>query len=418
MKVEKSKLMDFLNYFIVFFLIYISGGFAVAHRIIPPVAVFIVRIVLLFIVAFANQKGIIINKTRFFWYMFIGFFMVASSILNLEDVSNELTVLLSLLFSLLIVSHLQFNTFKIIYSKLMYVITLFSLVIFVLYVIFPQLNSINVVVDLDGNTSSYIFLFNKFTNLNRNCAFFWEPGVFQTFIILAMIFEFSFKKLDIKRIIVFFLGLFSTFSTTAFIVMVLFGLLIVFNKRNTSRSAKTTVIALFLIAAILVVRNYEFFFSYNITSTTFGKILHFFDTRQDGIGFSSASVRIYSVIKPIEYFIYKPLFGWGYEGLKVAIFDYTHGINTCTFVNYFAVYGLIFGIVMIRGYVGLIRGLNLSKYSSLIIFVILFFATGSENYVRNSFFLLITIFGNSSFKVFSNNAFPAWKNYTSKELVN
>lgn len=400
---EESRKDRPLFYFIILFIIYSSGSYSVSHRIIPYNVVFIVRLIVLLYVGMRFNGKLRLSQDRFLWFLLPSILMLISAAFNFENISNELTVIFVFFVVVLMTGMIDFNDFKSIYSNIMMVVTAVSLALFFLYLIFPQLNNVLVSTDLDGHTSSNLFIFNKFTNLNRNCAFFWEPGAFQTYVAFAMIFELSAKKMNFKKLAVFSLGIFSTFSTTGYMVLALIWLLIFFSKSKAKTNVRISVIVLALIALLYIYYNQDYFFSSRYTSTTFGKVFQFLENRNDANLFTSASVRVYSVTKPFGLFFQKPIFGWGYDGLKDVMFPYTRGMNTCTYVNWFATYGLLFGIVMVRGFIGIVKSLKVSMIGGLLVFVILFFATGSENYVRSTFILLLSLFGNCYIPVLARN---------------
>ena len=68
-------------------------------------------------------------------------------------------------------------------------------------------------------------------------------------------------------------------------------------------------------------------------------------------------------------------------------------MNTCTFANWLAVYGIVYGTVMITGMIKLSRKLAHSKLQTVLIVAILFTVTMSENYATNSMITLFAIYG-------------------------
>ena len=131
------------------------------------------------------------------------------------------------------------------------------------------------------------------------------------------------------------------------------------------------------------------------SSTVFGKLVVFFTKKQFNAtsGSSSATVRFFAITKPFEVFLDKPLLGWGYEGLNEKLQQYTRSMNTCTIINWFAVYGVTFGTAMLAGILRLSKKIGKNMLAILLVFVIFFVVTMSENYVNNAFFFLLVMYG-------------------------
>ena len=102
---------------------------------------------------------------------------------------------------------------------------------------------------------------------------------------------------------------------------------------------------------------------------------------------------MFSVVKPFELFLENPLFGCGYETLRQKLYFYTYGMNTCTFINYFAIYGVLLGLFSMIGYYKFSRFFSKVWWERILILAILFFITATEDYVNNAFFYIIIIYG-------------------------
>ena len=170
---------------------------------------------------------------------------------------------------------------------------------------------------------------------------------------------------------------------------------------------------MFIILALLVYF-YQDFLLDTTKSSVFGKLVVFFTKKQFNAtaGSSSATVRFFAVTKPFEAFLDRPLFGWGYQGLIDRLREFTLSMNTCTFVNWLAVYGITFGITMILGIIRIAQKIGKRMLAIVLVFLIFFVATMSENYVNNAFFFLLVLYG------FSKEPFQGLKydHYSNKRI--
>ena len=327
----------------------------------------------------------------------LGIFIIILSGLITVIIKNENTVtfgmvMFSYVVSLLYVVRTDFKSFCNQYSEIMHWLCVISLVGFIAYNIFPVLYNINQVTTY--TTYSNLFLYVDTQKYNRNIGMFWEPGAFQTFINIALLIELSKEEAEYnyKRVVVYIITIITTYSTTGYITMMLI-LLTLFFKRSKSNSMKKFV--LFLTVALLLALYFgqDYLFGKvlnNGQSTVFGKIANYMSGGQ----VQSVSVRYYAITKPIEAFFKSPIIGNGRNGLAKELYYYTNGMNTCTFINWFAIYGVLYGTIMLWGTFNFSRKLsNNNKLLSFWYLLILFVTTMSETYVDNPMLLIFILFG-------------------------
>ena len=128
------------------------------------------------------------------------------------------------------------------------------------------------------------------------------------------------------------------------------------------------------------------------TNSAFGKIINFLN-KGDRNDLSSASVRYFSVTKVFSAFLRSPLYGWGYNGLIELTWEFTRGMNTCTFINWFAVYGMMFGFIMLAGIIRFTRLISSKMIYRSIIVVFLFGITLTENYIHCPIIFILVLYG-------------------------
>lgn len=179
----------------------------------------------------------------------------------------------------------------------------------------------------------------------RAGGIFWEPGVFQMYLNLAILFEiFLYHGVHKKRLIIFIISLILTFSTTGYLAfMWLIATYVVFGKEN-NRSNLSNVVYFFVL--ILGVFLAYFIIAYtSIGNLVFGKL---FDMK-DG----STMVRQASVLINLEIIRDYPWIGIGMDimedefqrrsYLSSAIYGWTRQ-NTNTLLYQFSAHGIFWGI--------------------------------------------------------------------------
>ena len=108
---------------------------------------------------------------------------------------------------------------------------------------------------------------------------------------------------------------------------------------------------------------------------------------------TSAEIRYNAIFEVWRAFLEKPLCGYGYQNLADRTYMYTLGMNTCTFVNWFATYGIFYGITAMVGIVRFAASLSKDKICIGLNIMILFMITMSENYVQHASILLMLFYG-------------------------
>lgn len=300
-----------------------------------------------------------------------------------------------------IISQTLRDDFNIIYVKLFYFLSIFSLVMWIINLIFPAIiYSLPILTNENGHIA-YTALFSTISSfgnveITRNQGIFWEPGAYQTFINIAVtivMFTNHFKEKKLKYIIVFAITVFTTFSTTGYIVFC--GLVLTYclneqlTSKSTSRSLKYTSILLFIVVVFLAVYS---MLPTDIQIQLFGKLTHYFNDNTNRV--SSTSVRVDAFLNGINAFLEYPLLGCGVTKLDTGG-AYTDVIMTCTPVNYFAFYGLPVGTICLWGLFLYAKSLAQKNVLGIAIFICLLLSIISEDYIRHPIILTLIFLGTS-----------------------
>lgn len=318
--------------------------------------------------------------------------MVLTTLINDESMWMTFNKLFAFGVAFVYFSNVDFDEFVDSFSRIMLAVCVVSLVGFASYHILPSLKRMMVVRNAANRPFSCLFFYVFSLTFDRNMGLFWEPGAFATFIGLAMLLESRRPRHNIVSLIVYCVTMVTTFSTTGYIAMLLM-LLIIFMQPTTERRLKYGIAAMAIAGGIMVLLSQDVLM--DGSTSVFGKLNGLVELIS-GSGkrvSGSASTRFYSFVKPLEEFAKSPLFGVGYQGLNTRLAAYTRNMNTCTFVNWFAVYGVVFGGIMLTGYGKLAARITASPVNAALILGGLFLLTCSENYVQNAFFYLMALYG-------------------------
>lgn len=185
------------------------------------------------------------------------------------------------------------------YSNILYFLCIVSLIGFI-YNAFGGVWPYIPITGMDNDKSFRVtsILYTQLYNLNamgitlRNCGPFWEPGAFQGFINMALLFEVLYNHDRDKRwwlrIIVFIVTIITTYSTGGYIVLFFIVSYFILDERSISKELKLFLILTFSILAVYIFFSTEFlydkvsndegrvgvsfseFFTDNIWSTLFG----------------------------------------------------------------------------------------------------------------------------------------------------
>lgn len=130
--------------------------------------------------------------------------------------------------------HVKVGVFILTFKKIVYLLALFSLVVYFINLIFPASTSI---LPIHYNSEGYSFRFAGLTMIYdelqmRNFGIFREPGVFMIYLNIALFCELFSVSPSTKRIITYLITILTTISTAGFIIAALIiAVFVLFSKR-------------------------------------------------------------------------------------------------------------------------------------------------------------------------------------------
>ena len=338
-----------INLLITFGLVYLPFSFITTNDILPnSVTILLWLAILSALLVLCRGR---IDKRIIIVVATLILLMLVTNLIRQENLVVYAKTAFSFFVAAIYVSIFSLIDFVKCYIKIIRFLSIVSLVGYFLHIVAPSLFNVMIVQNTSGNYYSNWILYIQYCGAGgasmRNCGFAWEPGAFATCICLSMFFELFVLKEGVnkKNVFLYILTIVTTFSTTGIIACVVLCIYATMISTELGKKDKRGIAICCVIALILVLPFSDMFFA--TSNSTFGKLSSYFNS--DSSRESSTSVRVNAITKAFTAFLNRPIFGWGYTGLRDVTYEYTLGMNTCTFINWFAVYGLLFGGIMITG---------------------------------------------------------------------
>lgn len=296
--------------------------------------------------------------------------------------------LLMFYLALLVASRYSFCRLIVIFNEIMLWLSLASLFFFFLSLFFPNILEFAV---MGVNKSGIEFYNFGVTTINsnviyRNTGIFREPGVFMIYLAFALLNEILKRERSFFKIIIFLITLLTTLSTAGFLIVSLIFLVQVFyyfKLKNVMFLIMTQV----CVYVILM-------FSPLISDMVFYKLT---DTSS-----SSKIARIASITIPLEISSEYPL-GCGPEKFNIYFEQKTldkYGVilkasanSTNTYTKYFAVYGVIVGLLMLVASFLFSCQFSTSLLLGCIIFCIILLLFSNEDMRTSILFNMVIAYG-------------------------
>lgn len=298
----------------------------------------------------------------------------------------------------------SFERFADLFQQVIFYLCIISIVLWALVQFVPASHSIIPKVSLVNASTGSVARYYSFGIANvsanrldlfyRNTGIFWEPGIFQAYINISILFEFltinRTHSVRYLRVIILILTLITTFSTTGFFALAILLLFQLLQGYKMSRHKYVNIVLVAVLGAVLL------FFLFNnndVFNKIFGKI--FVENRA-----GSFNSRYGSIIGNLRVFLRYPILGAGF-GRNTVIMqqlasDIASGVyldQTNTFLQYFSAFGIVAGCYFIYGWVRFSRRLSRGFVGACMIFVFMLVVTSGENFLPSAFFNLLLFYG-------------------------
>lgn len=292
-----------------------------------------------------------------------------------------------------IVHYMNFKEFIDKFEKLMFILALVSVVCTLIAEIKLSIFSIFPIFYNSAYKAFYnlgIYMVPVSKALLRNYGIFREPGVYQMFLILVLVFElYSGSKVKISHLLVYILAIVLTFSTTGYIAL-LFFLLLFFVKKNNFPLNKKYIMSFFVILGLLYMVLYTDLLS--VEGMVFDKL---FNMQRN-----TMIARFSSVFANIEIWKESPIFGAGlikvdtmFPILSYQLCGKATSHNTNTLLCELATYGVIYVSILVCGYIKLSCAMSNRNIERLLILVIIVVLSCGEKLTFSPIIYILLFYG-------------------------
>lgn len=398
---DRNKELKKINYIIIFMVIYLSSSF---YGLSISGSINIILSILISIIAvIANLRDLNINKKATIFIIIV----ISASIITLLFQNGKLYDYLIfwvyLLSAYLVYISIDLKSFIYIFNDIMYFLCIFSIITFLLLIFIPEVFSFLPTIRNSSGLSMKNVFFSVVYNsnyFNSNFGLFWEPGAYQTFINVALFFQlFLIKEIKIKKILIYLITIFTTFSTTGYISAFILILIFLFinkkiykikeNKFNIKK-------LMFIIILILVIGFIIFNYMPDVIKfKVFGKLEGIFNPHllKNNSSYESTLARVDAFKIPIYNMFNSPIIGVGFNKLSQSAKEFGSGFLTTTPINWFALFGIPIGILINFNIWRWSKVINKNFVLKILLIIFLVIIISSENYNRNAFYLLFILYG-------------------------
>jgi hypothetical protein len=380
-----------LVFFIVFVVIFISED-SLLFGTNRNIAFLVFRYLLYFgiLMYLAIKFGFRIDKKLLIPLSLILISFLATMIINMDFRTGYFIEFMVVLLASLISNRIKFKDFAFYFNKIVYVLSAVSLIIFAISIIAPAVIDIfPVTMNYNGSEYNSILFWNVMkTDLPKeNLGIFREGGVYVIYLLLAVIIElFHNSEINYKRLLVYITALITVSSTAGYVILAFLMFVYVLKTNNAGiKIGFSIIIALFVI-----------FFFQTLISAVFVK----FDPESSQ--YRSTQSRLSSFVIPIMIFI-KHIYGVGLsnfgnlyttDSLKYfgTAFNPT-GESTNTVLNTFAIFGIIYGVLLIYALIRFSRIFGSTKLNMITVLLALLMMTSTQELRFSLLFNVIIMYG-------------------------
>lgn len=271
-----------------------------------------------------------------------------------------------------------------VYLDIMFFVSIISLIGYLLLNFTSLLNNLPSVTNINGVEYGVGIIFNYIKALpKRNCGIFWEPGIFASYLALAIAFESIINSNSISwfRVLVFVVSIITTTSSAGYVLLI-FSLSIVL-LRGSKLSGYKKLLAIIVVIAIAIV---AFNIDNIILNTSLAQNKYLIKLTSDRMNQSS---RITSIYHNLSIFRKRVLFGAGINSVLNQMSSWAD-ISTSTYMlSIFGVMGSLYTLFIIYG---IFSQKNINIFVKLFFFFILISIVNKEPHI-NIMFTWIIILG-------------------------
>lgn len=280
----------------------------------------------------------------------------------------------------------SFDVFIEFFLKVMTVCSVIGIVCHILTVFTPWENLMPRFVNANGAVYRGIGVFFTIEMITeRNCGMFWEPGLFATFLIYAIVFEILFKTQPYskKRLVLYSVALLTTTSSAGYVLLAFCGILWLsseFHKKNNYRAKVYLLFGLAGMFFLLLLSNVI------IANTSLKNNEYINKLLLENIFESS---RVMAIGHNIRIFFEHPLLGAGFE-TALENTQFVSDTSTSTYVM--SVFGILGVLYTVWWAIAIFRIKGTSLLTRGILFVIVMCIVNKEPHLFNLFSWIVLFY--------------------------
>lgn len=281
----------------------------------------VLPLILLFIMIFLTMISHLEFQSRVYW-RFLGTIIVAYYLLKKYGLNNIIELFL----------------------KIMVVISIASLIGYTLLNTSSVLNNLPTITNVNNVEYGIGFLFNYIKIYpERNCGVFWEPGIFASYLALAIVLESmtDTKKLNKFRIVLYIMSMITTTSSAGYVLLILSIGLILLRDSQLNGYKKLFAVCIILLICFLTLNIDKIILNTSLSNNKY--LIKLTSERM------KQSSRTTSIFHNLSIFYKFPLFGGGIDYVTSNMSSWAD-ISTSTYIlSIFGFLGLFYTIFIIWG---------------------------------------------------------------------
>lgn len=391
----ESKKISYKYYIYCFIAIFSTDTFIVYANMDKGVKRIFQLFVLIMLVLLIRKSHRHIPKKMFFVWLILVLTVVLSMVMN-NDYSGENIIKIFLLtvglfFSITIDLDIFVETFV----KWIYIIALFSLIIYPFTSFIISHASLFPVITNIGNSKvvclglSNVYIENS-GGIVRNYGPFWEPGVFSIYLCLALMFSLNKSSIKNFKNIVLIVTICSTISTAGILILItiIFGYVYLQNNNVSDNKFSMKFFTIIIFLGFLFILFGNDAFMYALTSKL----------DKNNYSYMSTAARVSSIVGNFRIWKSHPIFGVASRELSVEYLRFAREMslwdnsNTNALLMQFSMYGVAYGIVATWGLLGFSRKIHPYRMGQLVVVLVLVMMLTTEPLITSLIFNILIFY--------------------------
>lgn len=353
------------------------------------------------------SKKIRINYQALMVTLYFIIALFATMLINSDFSGGYFVVLLSVLLGFMLIHLIPLREFVEVYVDIIVFLGVYSVLVLLFkpiihnipVIIFPRFNNI---ASLPIINARFSYIVNA-TNYYRNFGIFREPGVYQVFLNIALMFELFYKneKPEPIKLIILYITIISTFSTPGYIASLILTFAYVLFETKTLKipEMRKNKKKILLILGVILIANLTLYHLNDSFNKNFSGAFDKLESQG-----SSYSIRTIGLISNIMVWIKSPIFGNGIaNGLekqaRVMIQENLSAVSISSFDNTSTIgallvsFGLIFTILYVYLIYKLVKQSSQNRAVELLIMLAIMITINTQLLMYNELLYVILYYG-------------------------